>query len=84
MMGFWVVVMTWAAIWILAVMPICGAILLAVSLLLRHLHKRYIRGLPEGEAPRKWRRVLSIVCGALAGINLLGGIAGWITALVLG
>lgn len=84
MMGFWVVMFAAAAIWILFVMPVCGAILLATSLVLRRLHKRYLRNLPEGENLKRWLKVLSIICGVLAGFNLLGGIAGWIATLILG
>lgn len=84
MMGFWVVMFAAAAIWILFVMPVCGVILLAASLVLRRLHKRYLRNLPEGEKAKKWRKVVSNVCAVLAGLNLLGGIAGWLTTLILG
>lgn len=84
MMGFLVTTFALAAIWVLAVMPVCGVTLLAASLVLRRLHKRYLRNLPEGENLKRWLKVLSIICGVLAGFNLLGGIAGWIATLILG
>ena len=83
MMGFWVVALGLAAIWILLVMPAFGLVCLALSLLFQHLHRRHARSACEGSV-RRWRRVLAIIFGILAGLNLLGGAAGWIFVLVTG
>ncbi|MBQ8507612.1 MAG: hypothetical protein IJ466_09320 [Clostridia bacterium] len=61
--------------------PLCGIFFLALSLLFRWLHKRYLLYL-QITPVKRWRRVLSIVFGILAGVNLLAGAAGWIFFLI--
>ena len=61
--------------------PLCGLVFLALSLLFRYLHKRYLLYL-QITPVQKWRRVLSIVFGVLAALNLLAGAAGWIFFLI--
>ena len=61
--------------------PLCGLVFLALSLLFRHLHKRYLLYL-QITPVQKWRRVLSIVFAVLAALNLLAGAAGWIFFLI--
>jgi len=82
MMGFWVVALGLAAIWILLVMPVFGLICLALCLLFGHLNKKHVRSFPGGRWG--WRRVLALIFGILAGINLLIGAAGWVFVLVTG
>jgi len=57
--------------------PVCGLLYLALSLLFRHLHRRYMAQADDG-APRKWRRMLSVVCAVLSAVCLAAGAAGWI------
>ena len=66
---------------VLIAMPVCGLVYLALSLLFRWLHKRYLLYL-QITPVRKWRRVLSIIFGVLAALNLIGGAAGWIFYLI--
>ena len=61
--------------------PLCGLFYLALCLLFRYLHRRYLAK-SEGGEMRKWRKVLSIICGVLAGLNLAAGAAGWIFFLI--
>ena len=61
--------------------PLAAAFFGGLCLLFRWLHRRYVRNL-NGGFPRRWRKVLAILCGVLAGANLLAGAAGWIFFLL--
>ena len=76
-MGFFVVLLNLAMVWILLVMPVCGLIFLALSLFFRRLHKKHM-----GQS--SWRRIVSIICAVLAGLNLLAGAVGWIFMAIAG
>ena len=68
---------------VLICMPVCGLVFLALSLLFRRLHRRYLLRLAAPPA-KKWRRILSILFAVLAALNLLAGAAGWIFMRVAG
>jgi len=61
-----------------------GAVFYAVLwLVFRRLHRRYLEWTPD-DPPKKWRRILSIICGVLAILNLIAGAAGWAIILCAG
>jgi len=63
--------------------PLCALFYMVLWLIFSRLHRKYLERTADAP-PKKWRRILSIICGVLAILNLLAGAAGWAIILCAG
>ena len=62
--------------------PLCALFYIALWFIFGRLHRKYLERNVD-VPPKKWRRIVSMICGILAILNLIAGAAGWILMVVV-